>query len=546
VIVISAEGKNSNIKRAAQILGNKRIPSFFMSLAEGSPCERLLFDAGVLNGKAIAKDPRTSFHAEIDEFVPFERCVTFCRMLTELFLSEDIDRQNPWTKHGGNVLADAMSIDINEITGRRLISIIASYDGFPAAISLENAFVETGRASVNISDPGNFRHGRFMLLAEQSNDAGCILIGTKNTDWMAGGYKSLINVPTITIETSLSGGDAALELMLRSIAVFHSIQVAHPNHAQVKPWIRPLCDPPLQALDAPVIQAAQPSKEWLRQGPFGEAYLPARYYRKLLKTYSVQGVSDTDMLSTFVKQSAPNDTRVLELGAGDGRATEILLSNCNPSQVCLVDLSQSMCEALGRFKSKVANLQVVCRDIIDFIEHYEQEFDHIVSLWSLSHAIHRRLLREGMISGAATVERAFKRLFCNVLAPKGTGYIVHFDTLSTEQKISIKERGRIQPIFIEGRQSPSKLLLDAVLKSLKDRGHLSFSVKHLHGDPISFSNLDEALEVYMNFHMEGIFNHSEIVGSVIKSLSASLEACKDIDNMITVRPSWFVYEIVRS
>jgi hypothetical protein len=68
---------------------------------------------------------------------------------------------------------------------------------------------------------------------------------------------------------------------------------------------------------------------------------------------------------------------------------------------------------------------------------------------------------------------------------------------------------------------------------------------HLVGLPIVFTGLDEALEYYLNFHMESVFNDSDELGEIVLELSADLLKYQQNDGTITIRPGCFIYKVKR-
>ena len=58
--------------------------------------------------------------------------------------------------------------------------------------------------------------------------------------------------------------------------------------------------------------------------------------------------------------------------------------------------------------------------------------------------------------------------------------------------------------------------------------------------------MDEALEYYLNFHLESYQNDSQQLDEIIQGITKDLEVHKDNDGAIRVRPGCFVYEISKT
>lgn len=101
----------------------------------------------------------------------------------------------------------------------------------------------------------------------------------------------------------------------------------------------------------------------------------------------------------------------------------------------------------------------------------------------------------------------------------GLFFLIHFDSLSQEQRILMRQWKRVFLAFTHlDEQSPSKQIIDKVLLDFDIRGEIILSINHLQGDAIHYNSEDEVLEIFMNFHLETYFNNSPFTESVINDI----------------------------
>jgi SAM-dependent methyltransferase len=283
---------------------------------------------------------------------------------------------------------------------------------------------------------------------------------------------------------------------------------------------------------------------WLARTIDPDEYLPPDYYTHLLKDYRFGGIPDLDLLAAFLATHTPHPaTRILELGCGNGRATARLGSWLARSPITLVDLSGSMLAATRHAHPAAHTVQA---DLCDFLlAPSAGPYDVVYSLWALSHSIHRHLSHEQRSPDQAGAARAaLRRLFGDVLAKRGTFFIIHFDSRSQEQAILMPHWATLDPLFADtASQSPSFLLLLSVLEDLASTGALTYTVRHHVGDPIEYSTLDEALETFCNFHLEGrlMTLPPERLAWALGELRAALAALRDPSGRVVIRPGCFVF-----
>jgi len=285
-----------------------------------------------------------------------------------------------------------------------------------------------------------------------------------------------------------------------------------------------------------------PQYSWQSFDPQGTEYLTPRYYEKLLKPYVFDDCSDLQIFERFLAWGSPKKrVRALEIGPGTGRATEVLLKTLDTPELILLDQSHRMLGFLGQRFGPQNVSRFVASDAIDYLASMSESYDLVFSLWGLSHSIHQTLSKFGMSFGRSKVCAALQNLFCNGLSSSGRFFLVHFDSTSEEQTIVLRQRSKEFPWFRPGEHSPSKVIIDSVLSDIRRKGLIDFKVEHLHGAPIEYVDLDEALEIFMNFHMEGYFNDTARLKNVLIEVTQDLRRFKQPDGTIRVRPGCFVY-----
>jgi hypothetical protein len=123
---------------------------------------------------------------------------------------------------------------------------------------------------------------------------------------------------------------------------------------------------------------------------------------------------------------------------------------------------------------------------------------------------------------------------------------MHFDALSEEQRISLRQRRRLYPFFRLDEQSPSFQILSQTLQKLKDDGVIVYEMKHYRANPIVYRSIEHALEVFMNFHMEAELNQCDATADVLTELERDLIDRRRSDGTIAITPAWFTFQGARS
>jgi SAM-dependent methyltransferase len=275
------------------------------------------------------------------------------------------------------------------------------------------------------------------------------------------------------------------------------------------------------------------------------------YYDSLLKEYAFGGLTDLDILAHFLNNpKVPKGARLLELGCGSGRTTDVLLAQVDqPSVVDLVDLSRLMVEYCSARYATIDAVRVHQRDTVDFLGTAPRTYDRAISLWNLSHSIHQHMLRDGVDQGSQRTRTAISRFLEHSLLPGGRAFLIHYDIQSPEQKLINPWRKllwqRIAPDYDISQQSPSKKLLDQILDEAQHLGLIEVEQRRLVGDSIVYESVERALEIFMNFHMEGHFNLHPSLPEILASLREGMSEYI-VGDEVHIRPGCFIYIITRT
>ncbi|MDR2458260.1 MAG: class I SAM-dependent methyltransferase [Clostridiales Family XIII bacterium] len=279
-------------------------------------------------------------------------------------------------------------------------------------------------------------------------------------------------------------------------------------------------------------------------------YVEPAYYDKLLKDYIFQGKTDLQIFNEILNTvNFKTNANCLELGPGSGRATSIFLSKINVSKLnslTLVDLSKRMLDFCKlRFKN-ISKIDYINSDSINFIFHTNNKYNFVFSLWSLSHSIHQVLTNKGLELGSEYIKHVIQKLVNENMYSNASIFLIHFDSMSDEQKILMRQWKKVFPIYHDTKhQSPSKLLLDSIFNELEQKKIIKQRVIHYIGQPIIYSSLEEALEIFCNFHMESFFNESILFPNVINELTQYFKRYTNQDNSISIKPGCFIYKITK-
>lgn len=292
------------------------------------------------------------------------------------------------------------------------------------------------------------------------------------------------------------------------------------------------------------LQGLYQEHPWLRYYPNGVTdYLPPDYYDSLLKPYTFGGKSDLELFLDDVHErfNPPNDD-ILEMGSGSGRATDALLSSgIRYRTLDLVDISHDM---VTRAREKYANVQGVSvfeSDILDYMESTPKAYSYVYSLWGFSYSVHHHMNTIGIRAGRKYAEEVVTKFISHNLVPGGSMFIVHPDTLSDEQRI-LKSLRQPAVSRVKDKQSSSKRLLDAVLEKLKIQGLIDTQCTHFKGDSIHYLGMEEALEIFLNFHLHASLNRSRRLIGAVDTLTIEFAQYQQGDEIL-ISPGCFVYSV---
>ncbi len=291
------------------------------------------------------------------------------------------------------------------------------------------------------------------------------------------------------------------------------------------------------------LQAVYQEYPWLNYHPETiTTYLPPDYYNRLLKKYTFGGKSDLGYLQNYLdRRFQPQKEDILEMGFGSGRATDLLFENgIGFHSLDLVDLSTDMV-ARGRERyGGTTGVSIVEADILEYLQKTPRSYSSAFSMWGFSYSVHHHMNEIGIRAGGKFAEEVISKFMTQNLRSGGSLFIVHPDILSDEQRILKHLR---QPTIsrTKDKQSSSKRVLDSTLGRLEKLGLVFANCTQLKGDPIRYSSMDEALEIFLNFHMHGSLNRSRRLLRSIDLLKSKFAEYQQGDEIL-ISPGCFIYE----
>jgi len=282
---------------------------------------------------------------------------------------------------------------------------------------------------------------------------------------------------------------------------------------------------------------------WLAKINTVEDYLPPEYYQHLLKPYTFGGVSDISLLENFLHNK--KSSKVLELGCGSGRVSDTAISIIPTADYTFSDLSGRMLEAAKQHLPK--NSAFVVSDAVEYMENTKDVYDLVYTLWSFSHSTHQHVHRLGIEKAEDYICSIIKKFVRENITRDGSFFLIHFDSLSQEQNILMRQWRRVFPAFANiEEQSPSKQIIDRTLLELDTKGEITLSINHLRGDAIHYRSENELLETFMNFHLETYFNNSSLNKSVIEDIKEQALKYRNEDGSYDITPGCYVYSFVKN
>lgn len=284
---------------------------------------------------------------------------------------------------------------------------------------------------------------------------------------------------------------------------------------------------------------------WLARTTTLAEYVSPEYYDNILPPYVFEPGDDLDMFRTHVLRLIGRHPirDVLELGIGTGRIADALLNVVDPNLYEGVDLSSQMIEFCGLKYAGTSAISLIKNDSIQHLLDSTRQFDFIFSLWSFSHSVHQNLIFRD--DGVKRVRRGLRRLVLDLLRPGGTFFLIHVDVLSEEQRILTRQWNRVAAVFTEGEQSPSKAHIDAVVEDLISAGDVVADIKHRVGRKIRYDSLENAMETFLNFHLECYFNDRPELPEVFTEVQDYLRGFVAADGSVQVTPGCFIYELTK-
>ncbi len=282
---------------------------------------------------------------------------------------------------------------------------------------------------------------------------------------------------------------------------------------------------------------------WLAKVNTVEDYLPPEYYQHLLKPYTFGGMSDLSLLEKFLYNK--NFSKVLELGCGSGRASGTMVSTIPTADYTFSDLSKRMLEAARQHLPK--NSSFIVSDAVEYMENTKDMYDLVYTLWSFSHSTHQHIHRLGIEKAGDYISFVIKKFIRENIVKDGSLFLIHFDSLSQEQSILMRQWKRVFTAFANIKeQSPSKQIIDKTLLELDTKGEITLSINHLKGGAIHYKSEDEVLETFMNFHLETYFNNLPLTESVIDDIKGQISKYRNEDGSYDITPGCYVYSFIKN
>ncbi|MBI2053822.1 MAG: class I SAM-dependent methyltransferase [Candidatus Staskawiczbacteria bacterium] len=283
---------------------------------------------------------------------------------------------------------------------------------------------------------------------------------------------------------------------------------------------------------------------WLEKYNTVEEYIQPDYYDSILKNYSFQKKDDLEYFQEYASRC--HISKALELGSGSGRATEIFLHNSD-APLEMVDLSKRMLEyTSNKFKNR-KSISYVNMDALEYMYKTKEIYDFVYTLWSFSHSVHQHVQRLGFSNAKSYVSKVINKFIFQNLALNGSFFLIHFDSMSQEQKILMRQWKRVNKRLKNiNQQSLSKRMLDDIFHNIDNRGLIRLSIQHLKGDTIYYKSAEELLEVFMNFHLETFFNRHKLLPTIIKDITKQIEQYRQVDGTYRVDPGCYIYTLTKS
>lgn len=274
-----------------------------------------------------------------------------------------------------------------------------------------------------------------------------------------------------------------------------------------------------------------------------EEYVPPDYYNDLLKPYVFGGKTDLEIFEDYLN-GLGDPKNILELCSGSGRVSEVAMKVFPNADFVLSDLSRRMLNYTKNKFKKFRNVQYLQGDAVNLMGELDSQYDFIYTLWGFSHSVHQHIHNEGAEKTKSKVKKLFEKMLSKNMRSGSKFYLIHFDSMSDEQRILMRQWQRVYPTFSDiSKQSPSKIILDEIFRELDDRNQLILTEKHLVGEPILYENEELLLEIFLNFHLETYFNQSDLLPAVIDDIRECIKQYKNPDGTFAIKTGCYIYEI---
>lgn len=287
--------------------------------------------------------------------------------------------------------------------------------------------------------------------------------------------------------------------------------------------------------------------KWLKTWKHSE-YLSPDYYHKLLRPYVFSGKDDLTLFRDYLSRLQYVPKNAIEFGCGTGRGTNVFLNRFKDSKLNILDLSTQMLN----FTSQKFNVHnTICSDTIDFMKKTSEKFDFAFSLWSFSHSIHQQLEKfTDLDLGKQYIADVLIKFITENLSDNGHMFIIHFDSQSEEQTILMKQWAKKSKVYDRFEQKSLSLeCIQSALESLKDNNIISYQLRHQKGEKIKYNNEDNALETFVNFHLEGVFNSEKdnVLSQIIQELRTEFKKyTNEKDQTISIGTGCYLIEISKN
>lgn len=287
---------------------------------------------------------------------------------------------------------------------------------------------------------------------------------------------------------------------------------------------------------------------------FGKDYLTPQYYNKILKKYSSGNFDDLAILKTFINKDKLLNN-ILELGCGTGRATKVLCENINFKKLVLTDISQEMLDYTRELISVNKNNKIEYKrvDHIKYLLDTKEKFDLVISYWSYAHSVYPCYEKYTFQAESLIKSILIKFIIMNI-EKNGRLLMIQTDGDSEEQRIvkncwfiadSLKEHKNIQKEYYKEYISPANYILRGVYKDLVKSKILDIKttkIIKIIGNSVKYKDIDDAIEIFMNFHLEGKYNNSDIEKDIISYLKQEFERIIKKKGELRITTGYFVFQ----